>query len=139
MTTPLRPHTLLVSAAVLINKDGNILLAQRPEGKTLAGLWEFPGGKVEALESPEAALIRELDEELGVTVQPDALEPFTFVSEDCATFHLFMPLYFVRTWEGTAVGREGQALAWVPVSKLGDYPMPKADAPLVPRLQKVLG
>lgn len=139
MTTPFRPHTLLVTAAILIRKDGTVLLAQRPEGKTFAGLWEFPGGKVEVPESPETALVRELDEELGITVQPETLEPFTFVSENCATFHLLMILYLVREWDNEPVGREGQSLAWVPASELADYPMPKADAPLVPRIQSLLG
>lgn len=139
MTTPFRPHTLLVTAAILIKKDNTVLLAQRPEGKTFAGLWEFPGGKVEVPESPEAALVRELNEELGITVQPEKLEPFTFVSEDCATFHLLMALYLVRDWEHAPIGREGQTLAWVPASELGNYPMPKADAPLVPRIQALLG
>lgn len=139
MTTPFRPHTLLVTAAILIRKDGTVLLAQRPEGKTFAGLWEFPGGKVEVPESPEAALVRELDEELGITVQPETLEPFTFVSEDCATFHLLMILYLVRDWDNEPVGREGQTLTWVPASELENYPMPKADAPLVPRIQALLG
>ncbi len=136
MTTP---HTLLFTAAILIKKDNTVLLAQRPEGKTFAGLWEFPGGKVEVPESPEAALVRELNEELGITVQPEKLEPFTFVSEDCATFHLLMALYLVRDWEHDPIGREGQTLAWVPASELGNYPMSKADAPLVPRIQALLG
>lgn len=139
MPSPVRPHTLLVTAAILIKQDGTILLAQRPEGKTFAGLWEFPGGKVEVPESPEAALVRELHEELGITVRPDALEPFTFVSEECATFHLLMVLYLVREWENEPVGREGQNLAWVPTNKLDEYPMPKADAPLVPHIQTLLG
>lgn len=139
MTSPFHPHTLLVVAAILIQPDGSVLLAQRPEGKTFAGLWEFPGGKVEVPESPETALARELHEELGITVQPDRLEPFTFVSEDCATFHLLMTLYLVREWENDPIGREGQTLAWVPASRLDEYPMPKADAPLVPRIQALLG
>lgn len=139
MPSPFRPHTLLVTAAILIKQDGTILLAQRPEGKTFAGLWEFPGGKVEVPESPEAALVRELHEELGITVQPDSLKPFTFVSEDCATFHLLMVLYLVREWDNEPIGREGQNLAWVPTNKLGEYPMPKADAPLVPQIQTLLG
>lgn len=139
MTSPFRPHTLLVTAAILIRQDNTVLLAQRPEGKTFAGLWEFPGGKVEVPESPEAALVRELHEELGITVQPDALKPFTFVSEDCATFHLLMILYLVRDWKNEPVGREGQNLTWVPAARLGEYPMPKADAPLVPRIQALLG
>lgn len=139
MTTPFHPHTLLVTAAILIKDDGTVLLAQRPEGKTFAGLWEFPGGKVEVPESPEAALVRELNEELGITVEPEKLEAFTFVSEDCAAFHLLMALYLVREWENEPVGREGQTLAWVPAPELGNYPMPKADAPLVPRIQALLG
>ncbi|GBQ06858.1 8-oxo-dGTP diphosphatase MutT [Saccharibacter floricola] len=139
MPTPFRPRTLLVSAGILINSSNEVLLAQRPEGKALAGRWEFPGGKVEAPESPEDGLIRELQEEIGVTVAVEALEPFTFVSENCGAFHLLMPLYLIRHWEGTPVGREGQALEWAPVSTLGDYSMPKPDLPLIPKLQERLG
>lgn len=138
MTTPFRPHTLLVTAAALIKDDGTVLLAQRPEGKSFAGLWEFPGGKVEVPETPEAALVRELHEELGLIVAPEALKPLTFVSENCATFHLLMVLYVVRQWENDPIGREGQTLAWVSAEDLGTYPMPKADAPLIPHIQELL-
>ena len=129
---------LLVVAVALVDADGRILLAQRPEGKTLAGLWEFPGGKLEAGERPEDALIRELEEELGITVKPACLAPLTFASHAYDDFHLMMPLYVCRRWQGEVTGREGQALAWVRPSKLRDYPMPPADAPLIPHLQDLL-
>jgi 8-oxo-dGTP diphosphatase len=130
---------LLVVACALVDTDGRILLAQRPEGKSLAGLWEFPGGKLEAGESPEDALIRELDEELGLTVKKPCLAPLTFASHSYDSFHLLMPLYVCRRWEGIAQSREGQALAWVRPGKLRDYPMPAADEPLIPHLQDLLG
>ncbi|MBW7921607.1 MAG: 8-oxo-dGTP diphosphatase MutT [Rubellimicrobium sp.] len=126
---------LLVSAVALIDADGRVLLAQRPEGKAMAGLWEFPGGKVEDGETPEAALIRELHEELGVDTQESCLAPLTFASHAYADFHLLMPLFACRRWQGTAQGREGQALKWVRPRELRDYPMPPADAPLVPVLR----
>lgn len=129
---------LLVVAVALVDVDGRILLAQRPEGKTLAGLWEFPGGKLEAGERPEDALIRELKEELGITVKHACLAPLTFASHAYDEFHLMMPLYVCRRWEGEVTGREGQALAWVRPSKLRDYPMPPADEPLIPHLQDLL-
>lgn len=129
---------VLVSAAALVDKDGRILLARRPEGKSLAGLWEFPGGKIEPGESPEAALIRELEEELGVDISRSCLAPFTFASHSYATFDLLMPLYLCRRWTGTPTGREGQELAWVPTSELRNYPMPDADLPFVPLLQELL-
>jgi 8-oxo-dGTP diphosphatase len=129
---------LLVAACALIDTDGRILLAQRPEGKSLAGLWEFPGGKVEAGETPEETLVRELDEELGITTQVPCLAPLTFASHTYETFHLLMPLYVCRRYEGIPTGREGQALKWVRASALRDYPMPPADEPLIPFLQDLL-
>jgi 8-oxo-dGTP diphosphatase len=129
---------VLVVAVALIDADGRVLIAQRPQGKTLAGLWEFPGGKLEAGERPEAALIRELHEEIGITVQEACLAPLTFASHAYEDFHLLMPLYICRRWEGTAVPREGQRLAWVRANKLRDYPMPAADIPLIPHLIDLL-
>lgn len=129
---------VLVVACALIDPDGRVLLAQRPEGKTLAGLWEFPGGKLEPGERPEAALIRELDEELGITVKEACLAPLTFASHAYEDFHLLMPLYICRRWEGLAISREGQNLAWVRPNKLRDYPMPAADIPLIPHLIDLL-
>lgn len=127
--------TILVSAVALIDPDGRVLLAQRPAGKSLAGLWEFPGGKVEPGETPEAALIRELHEELGIDTWASCLAPLTFASHSYPDFHLLMPLFACRRWNGTPIGREGQALAWVRASKLRDYPMPPADLPLIPILR----
>src|SRR5690606_26791678 len=118
--------------------DGRVLLAQRPEGKPMAGLWEFPGGKVHEGESPEATLIRELDEELGIDVKAACLAPLTFASHAYDDFHLLMPLYVCRRWEGIPAGREGQALAWVRPRRLRDYAMPPADAPLIPHLLDLL-
>lgn len=129
---------VLVVACALVDADGRILLAQRPEGKALAGLWEFPGGKLEIGERPEDALIRELKEELGITVKHACLAPLTFASHAYDDFHLLMPLYVCRRWEGDVTGREGQALAWVRPQKLRDYPMPPADAPLIPHLLDLL-
>jgi len=129
---------LLVAAAALIDVDGRVLICQRPPGKQLAGLWEFPGGKVEAGETPEACLIRELDEELGIEVTHACLAPFVFASHSYETFHLMMPLYLVRRWSGTVTQREHAALAWVKPMKLGDYPMPPADAPLVAWLRDLI-
>ncbi|CAI9413097.1 8-oxo-dGTP diphosphatase [Pleomorphomonas sp. T1.2MG-36] len=129
---------VLVVACALVDADGRILLAQRPEGKTLAGLWEFPGGKLELGERPEDALIRELQEELGIAVKHACLAPLTFASHAYDDFHLLMPLYVCRRWEGDVAGREGQALAWVRPQKLRDYPMPPADEPLIPHLQDLL-
>ncbi|MCF8510178.1 MAG: (deoxy)nucleoside triphosphate pyrophosphohydrolase [Rhodobacteraceae bacterium] len=126
---------VLVSAVALIDADGRVLLAQRPEGKSLAGLWEFPGGKVEPGESPEAALIRELREELGIETKASCLAPLTFASHAYEQFHLLMPLFACRRWEGVATGREGQTLAWVRPERLRDYPMPPADLPLIPILR----
>ncbi|WP_291295150.1 bifunctional GNAT family N-acetyltransferase/(deoxy)nucleoside triphosphate pyrophosphohydrolase [Elioraea sp.] len=126
---------LLVAAVALIDGDGRVLLARRPEGKALAGLWEFPGGKVQPGETPEAALIRELKEELGIDVSASCLGPFTFASHAYEKFHLMMPLYLCRRWQGTPTPLEGQALAWVRPNKLADYPMPPADIPLVAMLR----
>ena len=126
---------VLVSAVALIDADGRVLLAQRPEGKSMAGLWEFPGGKVEAGEIPEAALIRELKEELGIDTWQSCLAPLTFASHAYSDFHLLMPLFACRKWQGTATPREGQTLAWVRPAALRDYPMPPADLPLIPILR----
>ena len=126
---------LLVTAVALIDADGRILLAQRPEGKSLAGLWEFPGGKVEAGETPEAALIRELREELGIDTKESCLAPLTFASHSYDDFHLLMPLFACRRWHGIPTPREGQTLAWVRASDLRNYPMPPADIPLIPILR----
>jgi len=126
---------VLVSAVALIDRDGRVLLAQRPEGKPMAGLWEFPGGKVEPGETPEHALIRELEEELGIDTWESCLAPLTFASHGYETFHLLMPLYACRKWQGQPRAREGQRLAWAPVNRLRDYPMPPADLPLIPILR----
>ncbi|HEY5226324.1 MAG TPA: (deoxy)nucleoside triphosphate pyrophosphohydrolase [Methylovirgula sp.] len=130
---------LLVTAAALIDADGRVLLAQRPAGKTLAGLWEFPGGKLDPGERPEAALIRELEEELGIKVEEPCLAPLTFASHAYSDFHLLMPLYVCRRWQGFVTPREGQALKWVWPADLRNYPMPPADAPLIPALIDLLG
>ncbi|WP_413814225.1 (deoxy)nucleoside triphosphate pyrophosphohydrolase [Aureimonas sp. Leaf427] len=130
---------LLVAACALVDSDGRILLAERPAGKTLAGLWEFPGGKVEPGETPEETLIRELQEEIGVTTQAACLAPLTFASHAYEEFHLLMPLYVCRRFEGIAAPREGQRLKWVRPAALRDYPMPPADAPLIPFLVDLLG
>jgi len=129
---------LTVVAVALVDADGRVLLAQRPEGKPMAGLWEFPGGKIHAGESPEAALIRELKEEIDIDVTEACLAPFTFASHRYETFHLLMPLYVCRRWKGTLRPCEGQTLVWVRPVKLGDYPMPPADIPLVAMLQDLL-
>ncbi|MBY5413024.1 8-oxo-dGTP diphosphatase MutT [Rhizobium leguminosarum] len=129
---------LLVAACALIDADGRILLAQRPEGKSLAGLWEFPGGKVEPGETPEETLVRELEEELGIITKIACLAPLTFASHSYETFHLLMPLYICRRYEGIPQGREGQALKWVRPQALRDYQMPPADEPLIPMLQDLL-
>lgn len=126
---------VLVSAVALIDVDGRVLLAQRPEGKSMAGLWEFPGGKVEPGETPEAALIRELHEELGIETWASCLAPLTFASHSYDDFHLLMPLFACRKWEGIVQGKENQALKWVRAESLSDYPMPKADVPLIPILR----
>ncbi len=126
---------VLVSAVALVDVEGRVLLAQRPEGKSLAGLWEFPGGKVEPGESPEVALIRELKEELGIDTWRSCLAPLTFASHSYDDFHLLMPLFACRKWDGIAMGQEGQNLAWVRPERLRDYPMPPADMPLIPILR----
>ena len=126
---------LTVVAVALLDTDHRILLAQRPTGKSMAGLWEFPGGKVEPGETPEAALVRELQEELGIDVRASCLAPLTFASHSYETFHLLMPLYVCRSWRGKVTPREGQRIAWVTAQALRDYPMPPADAPLIPILQ----
>lgn len=130
---------LLVVACALIDADNRVLVTQRPEGKALAGLWEFPGGKLEAGERPEPALIRELAEELGITVKEDCLAPLTFASYAYPEFHLLMPLYICRRWQGTVASHEGQALKWVRPGKLRELAMPPADEPLIPPLIDLLG
>ena len=127
--------TLLVSAVALIDRDGRVLLAQRPEGKSMAGLWEFPGGKVEPGETPEAALIRELHEELGIDTWQSCLAPLTFASHSYDGFHLLMPLFACRKWQGQPHPHEGQALKWVRPNDMRSYPMPPADIPLIPVLR----
>lgn len=129
---------VLVVAVALVDADGRVLLAQRPEGKSMAGLWEFPGGKVEPGENPEDTLIRELHEELGIEVKAACLAPLTFASHRYEDFHLLMPLYVCRRWTGDVRGREGQALKWVRPTRLRDYPMPPADEPLIPHLIDLL-
>ena len=130
---------LLVVAVALIDADDRVLIAQRPEGKALAGLWEFPGGKIDQGERPEAALIRELQEELGITVKEACLAPLTFASYAYPEFHLLMPLWVCRRWEGLVRPLEGQAVKWVRSRQLRDYPMPPADAPLIPALIDLIG
>lgn len=130
--------TVLVSAVALIDIDGRVLLAQRPQGKSMAGLWEFPGGKVEPGETPEVALIRELEEELGINTWSSCLAPLTFASHSYKEFHLLMPLFACRKWEGTPISRENQQLKWVKAQNLKDYPMPAADIPLIPVLRDLL-
>ncbi|SFG91703.1 8-oxo-dGTP diphosphatase MutT [Sulfitobacter dubius] len=127
--------TVLVSAAALIDVDGRVLLAQRPEGKPMAGLWEFPGGKIDPGETPEAALIRELHEELGIETWESCLAPLTFASHSYSDFHLLMPLFACRKWGGTPVSREGQTLKWVRPNEMRAYPMPEADVPLISTLR----
>ncbi|NVK45647.1 MAG: 8-oxo-dGTP diphosphatase MutT [Rhodobacteraceae bacterium] len=129
---------LLVSAVALIDVEGRVLLAQRPEGKSMAGLWEFPGGKVEPGETPEAALVRELHEELGIETWNSCLAPLTFASHSYDDFHLMMPLFACRKWNGVPTPREGQVLKWVKARDLREYPMPPADVPLIPILRDLL-
>lgn len=126
---------VLVAAVALVDPDGRVLLAQRPEGKAMAGLWEFPGGKVEPGETPEAALIRELQEELGIDTWASCLAPLSFASHAYENFHLLMPLFICRKWDGQPQSREGQALKWVRPDALRNYPMPAADLPLIPVLR----
>ena len=133
-----RRPVVLVVAVALIDADGRVLLAQRPEGKMMAGLWEFPGGKVQPGETPEAALIRELTEELGIDVSEACLAPLTFASHRYEGFHLLMPLYVCRRWSGTVAAQEGQALAWARPHTLDQYAMPPADKPLVAMLRDLL-
>ena len=137
-TDPDKLPVLLVAAVALVDADGRVLLAQRPEGKEMAGLWEFPGGKVDPGETPEAALIRELVEELGIDTVESCLAPFTFASHPYERFHLLMPLYVCRVWKGQAVPREGQALKWVRPEAMREYPMPPADVPLIAMLRDLL-
>jgi 8-oxo-dGTP diphosphatase len=131
-------NTVLVAACALVDADGRVLLAQRPAGKPMAGLWEFPGGKVEPGERPEETLIRELKEELGIDVNEACLAPLAFASHSYADFHLLMPLYVCRRWDGTVTACEGQRLTWVRSSRLRDYPMPPADEPLISHLTTLL-
>jgi 8-oxo-dGTP diphosphatase len=137
LTQP-KAQVLLVAAVALVDADGRVLLAERPEGKPMAGLWEFPGGKVHAGETPETALIRELKEELGIDTDAKCLAPFTFASHSYPEFHLLMPLYVCRVWQGIVQPCEGQRLAWVRADRLADYPMPPADVPLVAMLRDLL-
>ena len=130
---------VLVAAAALTDKDRRVLIAQRPPGKPMAGLWEFPGGKVDAGETPEQALVRELREELGIEVCLECLAPFTFASHAYEKFHLLMPLYICAKWDGDITPREGQHIKWVRASELRNYPMPPADLPLIPYLRDLLG
>jgi 8-oxo-dGTP diphosphatase len=131
-------RSVLVAAAALVDDDGRVLLAQRPPGKYMAGLWEFPGGKVDPGETPEAALARELQEELGIDITTACLAPFAFASHRYPEFHLLMPLFLCRRWRGTPTPREGQTLAWVRPKRMGAYPMPPADLPLVAMLRDFL-
>ena len=137
-TTEADRPVLLVAAVALVDGDGRVLIAQRPEGKPMAGLWEFPGGKVAPGETPEEALIRELAEELDIDVTENCLAPFTFASHRYDDFHLLMPLYVCRVWNGSVRPQEGQAVKWVRPVRLGDYPMPPADRPLVAMLRDLL-
>jgi 8-oxo-dGTP diphosphatase len=131
-------NVVLVAACALIDADGRVLIAERPAGKSMAGLWEFPGGKVEANERPEQSLIRELKEELGIVVTEACLAPLTFASHSYPDFHLLMPLYVCRRWEGMVSAREGQRIKWVRPNRLRDYKMPPADEPLISHLTTLL-
>ncbi|HXQ52564.1 MAG TPA: 8-oxo-dGTP diphosphatase MutT [Stellaceae bacterium] len=138
MSDPRAGQPLVVVCAALVDPSGRVLLAQRPPGKAMAGLWEFPGGKIDSEETPEAALVRELEEELGITVTPASLAPFAFASHAYETFHVLLLLYLCRRWEGAITPREGQSVAWVPVERFADYAMPPADEPLVALLRERL-
>lgn len=138
MSSESQVRMVLVVACALVDADGRVLLAQRPEGKALAGLWEFPGGKLEIGERPESGLIRELREELGIETREACLAPLTFASHAYETFHLLMPLYVCRRWEGIVTAREGQQLAWVRPRDMRSYPMPPADEPLIAHLIDLL-
>jgi len=138
VATVVNQKILLVVACALLDGQGRVLLGRRPMDKHMAGLWEFPGGKIEVGETPEQALRRELWEEIGIEVEEIALEPFTFASHTCPDFHLLMPLYLCRSWRGTVQALEGQGLRWVEIRHLGDYPMPPADKPLIAVLQTIL-
>jgi len=131
-------NLVLVAACALVDPDGRVLIAQRPAGKPMAGLWEFPGGKIEAGELPEQTLIRELEEELGIVVNVACLAPLTFASHAYRDFHLLMPLYVCRRWEGNVRALEGQQVAWVRPNRLREYPMPPADEPLISHLMQLL-
>ncbi|MGH1405989.1 MAG: 8-oxo-dGTP diphosphatase MutT [Rhodomicrobiaceae bacterium] len=133
-----KTRILHVVACALIDRDGRVLLAERPKGRSMEGLWEFPGGKIEEGETPEKALIRELNEELGIDTSENCLAPFTFASHSYEEFHLLMPLYICRKWKGQIIGKEEQNLKWVKPNKLTDYPMPPADVPLVAMLRDFL-
>jgi 8-oxo-dGTP diphosphatase len=137
--TPSALPIVLVVAVVLVDADGRVLIAKRPDGKKMAGLWEFPGGKVDPGETPEAALIRELREELGIDTHESCLAPLTFASHGYDDFHLLMPLYVCRRWKGEVTAKEHSALAWVRPVRLGDYPMPPADAPLIAMIHDIIG
>lgn len=131
-------NIITVAAVVLIDSDNNILLAQRPQGKSMAGLWEFPGGKIDQGETPEYALIRELHEELGIMTGVDCLQPLTFASHSYDDFHLLMPVFSCRTWKGTPKPLEGQILKWVPKNQLQNFAMPPADIPLIPLIHQMI-
>jgi len=131
-------NLVLVAACALVDADGRVLIAQRPAGKAMAGLWEFPGGKIEPGEPPEQSLVRELREELGIVVNVDCLAPLTFASHAYPDFHLLMPLYVCRRWEGTVRALEGQKITWVRPNRLREYPMPPADEPLISHLMQLL-
>jgi 8-oxo-dGTP diphosphatase len=135
---PASGKIVYVVAAVLVDRDGRVLLAQRPAGKKMAGLWEFPGGKIEASETPEEALVRELHEELGIDTKASCLSPLTFASHAYDDFHLFMPVFICRVWQGMVTSKEGQAFAWVYSKDFDKYPMPPADVPLIPVLRDLL-
>jgi len=138
VTEPAPKRVLLVAACALLDADNRVLLARRPEGKSMAGLWEFPGGKIEAGETPEQSLVRELHEELGIETEEPCLAPLTFASHAYDEFHLLMPLYVCRKYQGIPMSREGQQLKWVRAAALRDYPMPPADIPLIPVIQDLL-